>query len=132
MLSKISNDFDIGVNYIPGDDLSQDEFQVAMSTQLLNDRLVIDGNLDVPTGNSSQYSSNLVGDVYIEYKLTQDGRFRVKAFNRSNNLNTLEQYSPYTQGVGVFYRKEFSRLNEIWRKQESLQDSPDVEDPLNQ
>lgn len=131
MLSKISNDFDIGINYIPGDDISEDEFQVAMSTQLLDDRLIIDGNIDVPTGNNNQYSSNLVGDVYIEYKLTPDGRFRVKAFNRSNNLNTLEQYSPYTQGVGVFFRKEFNLIKEIWKKEESLEITPADDNALD-
>jgi len=116
MLSKISNDFDIGVNYIPGDDVSREEVEVALSTQLFDNRLIIDGNIDVPTSNessSSQSSSDIVGEVNIEYKLTPDGRFRVRAFNRANNLNALEEYAPYTQGIGFFYRKEFDNLGEL-------------------
>jgi hypothetical protein len=121
-LSKISNDFDIGVNYIPGDEITREEIEVALSTQLFDNRLIIDGNIDVPTNQSasSQSSSDIVGEVNIEYKLTPDGRFRVKAFNRSNTLNPLEQYSPYTQGVGFFYRKEFDNLKELFTPQKRL------------
>ncbi len=120
ILSKISNDFDIGINYIPGDEISREEVEVALSTQLFNNRLIIDGNVDVPTSNNttSQATSNIVGEVNIEYKLTEDGRFRVKAFNRSNNLNMLEQYAPYTQGIGLFYRREFNNLGELFRRDE--------------
>jgi hypothetical protein len=113
MLSSISNDFDIGINYIPGDDVSSEEIEVALSTQLFNDRLLIDGNFGVPTAKSSQQTSSIVGDVVVEYKLTPDGRFRIKAFNRSNDVSILQNDVPYTQGVGVFYRKEFNDLKEL-------------------
>lgn len=126
VLSKISNDFDIGINYIPGDEISREEVEVALSTQLFDNRLIIDGNVDVPTSNSTQNTSNIVGEVNIEYKLTADGRFRVKAFNRSNNLNMLEQYAPYTQGVGLFYRKEFNNIGELFRREEERKRSKDV------
>jgi hypothetical protein len=118
VLSKISNDFDIGINYIPGDEISREEVEVALSTQLFDNRLIIDGNVDVPTSNSSQNTSNIVGEVNIEYKLTPDGRFRVRAFNRSNNLNMLETYAPYTQGVGLFYRRDFNRIGDLFKRDE--------------
>jgi hypothetical protein len=84
---------------------------------LLDDRLIIDGNIDVSGSNSSsQKTSSIVGDINIEYKLTPDGRFRVKAFNRSNDLSLFNDYAPYTQGVGVFYRKDFNNIHELFRK----------------
>jgi hypothetical protein len=117
MLSQISNDFDVGINYVPGDQVSSEQLEVALSTQLLDDRLIIDGNFDVTGANaSSQQTSSIVGDINAEYKLTPDGRFRVKAFNRSNDLSLFNDYSPYTQGVGVFYRKEFNNIHELFRK----------------
>jgi hypothetical protein len=120
MLSQISNDFSIGINYMPGDRVSSEQLEVALSTQLLNDRLLIDGNIDVSSDNStSQNSSAIVGDVNIEYKLTKDGRFRVKAFNRSNDLSLLNDYSPYTQGVGIFYRKDFNNVKELFSRKPS-------------
>jgi hypothetical protein len=121
MLSQISNDFNVGINYVPGDQVSSEQLEVALSTQLLDDRLVIDGNFDV-TGSSasSQKTSSIVGDINVEYKLTPDGRFRVKAFNRSNDLTLFNDYAPYTQGVGVFYRKSFNNLEELFTKPAKL------------
>jgi hypothetical protein len=117
MLSQISNDFNIGINYMPGDQMSAEQLEVALSTQLLDDRLIIDGNIDVTGANaSSQKTSSIVGDINIEYKLTPEGRFRVKAFNRSNDLSLFNDYAPYTQGVGIFYRKEFTNIHDIFRK----------------
>ena len=113
-LSKISNDFDIGVNYRPGDDITSDELQASLSTQLFNNRIIIDGNVGVANVQSS--SSDIVGDVNIEYKITSDGRFRVRAFNKSNDINTLTNNAPFTQGVGLTYQKEFDRLGDLFRK----------------
>ena len=118
MLSQISNDFNIGINYMPGDQVSSEQLEVALSTQLLDDRLIIDGNIDVMGSNaSSQQTSSIVGDINVEYKLTPDGRFRVKAFNRSNDLTVFDDDAPYTQGVGVFYRKDFNNLKELFSRQ---------------
>lgn len=115
-LSQISKDFDIGVNYRPGDQLSPQELELALSTQLFNNRVSIDGtfgvNGDSPYATGSQNtSSRWVGDINVEFKVTDDGRFRVKAFNRSNTtLDMLTGQSQYTQGVGVVYRKDFDYL----------------------
>lgn len=119
-LSQISRDFDIGINYISGDEINQDELEVALSTQFFDNRLIVDGNVGVMTTQkdaSQQDASNIVGDVNIEYKLRPDGRIRLRAFNRSNNINTLDYYSPYTQGVGIFYTKEFDRFGDIFKRQ---------------
>ncbi len=114
-LSQISNNFDVGFTYRPGDELSSDQVELALKTQFLQDRLIIDGNLDVAGNNpnSNSRASNIVGDVIVEYKLTEDGRFRVKAFNKSNTVELLDNNAPYIQGVGVFYRKEFDSFNDI-------------------
>ena len=113
-LSKISNDFDIGINYRPGDDITSDEVQASLSTQLFNNRIIVDGNVGV--ANTSASSSNIVGDVNIEYKITSDGRFRVRAFNKSNDINTLVNNAPFTQGVGLSYQKDFDKLGDLFRK----------------
>jgi len=113
-LSKISNDFDIGVNYRPGDQITSDELQVALSTQILNDRISISGNLDVggneTTTSSATNTNNIVGDFDINFKITE--KLHVKAFNRAND-NLLFQTSPYTQGVGLFYREYFNNLGDL-------------------
>ena len=131
-LSQISSDFDIGINYRPRDDISPQEIEVALSTQLFDDRVVIDGNVGVAAGNhhvNTQNTSNIVGDVNVEVKITPEGRFRVKAFNRSNTFDVLSSNYPYTQGVGVFYRREFDNLLEIFRKRNrTILEFPDFDE----
>ncbi|NVO21033.1 MAG: translocation/assembly module TamB domain-containing protein [Bacteroidetes bacterium] len=122
-LSKISKDFDVGVNYRPGDQMSAQELELALSTQLFNDRVVIDGNFGRSTASSQTASANQnanqwIGDVNVEVKITEDGRFRMKAFNRTNtSLDPFSGQSPYTQGVGVLYRKDFDSFRDLFRKQ---------------
>ena len=116
MISKFSDDFDIGFNYRPGDEISNDEVSVAMSTQQFNDRLSIETNLGVSQGNKlNNNPSSFIGDVDVEYKLNTDGNLRVHAFNESNeyDFTNLEQ-SPYTQGVGAFYQQSFNNLGELF------------------
>lgn len=121
-LSQISSDFDIGVNYRPGDELSSQELELALSTQLFDDRVIIDGNFGVAgsetaTGHSAQAASQIIGDVNIEVKITPEGKLRVKAFNRSNTFDIINTSSPYTQGIGLFYRREFDNFRELFRRQ---------------
>jgi hypothetical protein len=118
-LSQISNDFDIGINYRPGDQLTADELEVALSTQLFDNRVTIDGNVGVRNAENTQNTNNLVGEVTVEVKITPDGRFRAKAFNKSNSNYLYKNYSPYTQGVGIFYTKEFDRLKDLFRRKSS-------------
>jgi len=122
MLSKMSDKFDIGVNYKVGDEVSQQEFEVALSTRLFNNRLSIAGNFGMTYDQAQKNASNIVGDVDISYKLTKDGRWLLKAFNHSNMnswyyYNNYDKISPYTQGVGVAYRKEFNNIHELFTRQ---------------
>lgn len=117
-LSKISNDFDIGFKYRPGDEISSDEVQVALSTQLFNDRVSIEGNLGVVGDNPSteENTGTVVGDFKVEYKIG-DGRMRAKVYNKSNDYNLANaNNSPYTQGAGIFVREEFNTFGDLWRR----------------
>ncbi len=115
MLSKVSKDFDVGVNYRPGDAISKEELGLALSTQLFDDKLTIDGNVSNSQSTNNQNTNNIIGDVNVEYKLTDDGKIRVKAFNKAND-NSSNQYAsgPYTQGVGIFYREEFDFIGDLF------------------
>ena len=121
-LSGVTKDIDFGVNYRPGGALSSDELDLALSKQLFNNRLAIDGNFGVASNNNSSTtkssnSSNLIGDVSIEYKLSESGKYRVKAFNRSNdNTEITTTGGPFTQGLGIFYREEYESLSELYKR----------------
>lgn len=119
-LSQISKDFDIGVRYTPEDDITAEELEVALSTQMFNDRLTIEGNLGMYTGSQNDIAggaSNIVGDIDVTWKF--NNRLSFKAYNHSNaNTNyytyTYEAYSNYTQGLALSYSQSFDRLRDIF------------------
>ena len=119
--SQINENVNVGVNYQPGSNLTQEQLEVALSTSLFNDRVTIDGNVGVANSNSTttanQNTTNLAGDFNVEVKANKDGRVRLKAFTRSNNNSLINNLnSQYTQGIGVFYREEFNSWNELMQR----------------
>ena len=121
-LSQISKDFDIGVRYTPEDNLTAEELEVALSTQLFDDRLTIEGNLGMYNGSRNEVAAganSIVGDVDITLKLTN--RLSLKAYNHSNlNSNyysySYEAYSAYTQGIGISYSQSFDNIREVFAR----------------
>lgn len=108
-------DLQVGVNYRAGSQTNQ-EVDLALSKQFLNNKITVDGNFGVNNSNQKN-SSGLIGDVNIDYKLSDDGRYRVKGFNRSNdNTQITTTGGPYTQGVGFFYREEFETFNQLFAR----------------
>ncbi|MEG1572032.1 MAG: translocation/assembly module TamB domain-containing protein, partial [Bacteroidales bacterium] len=119
VLSKLSKDFDLGVNFRPEDNMSTSEFQVMMSGQLFDERLTIDGNIGVGGATKGQTpdpknASNIVGDISVEWKFTD--KLRLRAFNRSNEQDLMRNQSSYTQGLGIVYSRDFDYLGELFRQ----------------
>jgi hypothetical protein len=114
-LSQINKDVNVGVNYRPGNQLTDDEIQLALSTQIFNDRVRINGNIGNNTNPAKASSSELVGDFEIEVKLSRNGKLQLKAYNRSNN-NLIYETAPYTQGLGLSYKEEYNTFGELWKK----------------
>ncbi len=113
-LSQISNDFDIGFVYRPGNEISSQELELALSTQLLNDRVTINGNVDVGNSQNASSATNFTGVFDVEYKINE--KIRLKFFNRSND-NILYETAPYTQGLGILFRQDFDRFKNLFRKE---------------
>lgn len=106
-LTGIDN-LQLGLNYRPANKNNNETVDIAVSKQFMNDKITIDGNFGL---NNNSNSNNLIGDVNINYKLTDDGKYRLKGFNRSNdNTQITTAGGPYTQGVGILYKKEFNKL----------------------
>jgi len=111
LLSQWSNDVDIGFKIRPGDEITPSELELALTYQMLNDRVILSGDVDF-AGETQQNpnASNIVGNVNVEVKLTNSISF--KAFNRAND-DIILQTAPYTQGIGVFYREEFNTFADL-------------------
>ena len=108
-------DLQLGLNYRAGGLASGDAVDLALSKQFLNNKITVDGNFGV--NNQSRSSNGLIGDVNIDYKLSNDGRYRLKGFNKSNdNAQIAIVGGQYTQGIGFFYREEFETFNQLFSR----------------
>ncbi|MBK8805923.1 MAG: translocation/assembly module TamB domain-containing protein [Bacteroidales bacterium] len=121
-LSKINSEFNIGINYRPGNEITTDEVEVALSTQLLKDRVSVSVNGVTEFGvqgtndaGEATKSTEIVGDVNIEVKLNKKGNLRLKGFSRSSN-DPFDESNSSTQGLGFFYTKEFNSFADLVKK----------------
>lgn len=119
-LSQIVNDLDVDVNYRSNRDMNSDEVQLALSYQFFNDKLTVSGSLDMATNATTnatkEASDEIVGEFDIDYKLTPNGKFRLKTYNHANNELLYKDNSSYTQGLGFTYKEEFNTFGEFLRR----------------
>ena len=65
----------------------------------------------------------MIGDVNVEYKLNEDGTFRVRVFTRTNDYDiTNANQAQTTSGVGVYYKKEFNTWKEFITRKKKLKE----------
>lgn len=89
-------------------DFSDVEVDLALSSRLLNNRLLFNGNFGYR--DKSLNTNQFVGDFDLEYLLNRSGNFRLKAYNRYNDQNYYLRSALTTQGVGIVLRKDFDSL----------------------
>lgn len=112
-LSQISNDVNLGVNYrqTEGADITSREIEVALTTNLLDNRLIINSNVGYREDAFTE--NNFIGDFDIEYKINRSGRLRLKAYSHSNDKYYVRN-ALTTQGVGIVYREDFDSTKNIF------------------
>jgi len=86
-------------------DFSDMEVDVALSSSLFDNRLLLNGNLGYRDKSISQ--TTFIGDFDLEYLLSRDGRLRLKAYNHFNDASYYLKSALTTQGIGIIYRKDF-------------------------
>ena len=114
-LSQISKNVDVGFKYRPGNSITNDELELALSTQIFNDRVILNGNIGNNVNPESNNSSQIVGDFDMRVKLTRNGKIQLKAYNHSNN-DLIYETAPYTQGVGFSFKEEYNSFQELMHK----------------
>ncbi len=109
MLGQLSDKWSIAPNFhTDKGDFSDMEVELALSSRLLNNRLLLNGNFGY--SDNAMNNNNFIGDFDIEYLLTKSGNFRLKAYNRYNDQNYYIRNSLTTQGVGIMFKHDFDRL----------------------
>ena len=113
IFQKLDIPLDLGLSYQPNE-RGQDIFDVAISTQLFNNRVVVNGNLGNRQYSSVNSNSDVVGDLDIEIKLDKAGLFRLNIFSHSADQYTNYLDDSQRNGIGIAYQQEFNTFREFF------------------
>ncbi|MEE0917190.1 MAG: hypothetical protein UIQ67_02680, partial [Bacteroidales bacterium] len=115
MLTDLIQVVDVNMNYSRGADGMSDRVDFNLSKDY--GRIVVNANAGFSGRNEMNMNENeaIIGDAYVEYKMTEN--FRVRVFNRSNaNDFTKYNIAPYTQGVGLFYHRQYDSFKDMFTR----------------
>jgi len=120
-LNNINKNFNVGLDYQPGTPLNPTEVKVALNKDFLNGKLVVNTDIGtmsgIPTAAQSTNPNTSLIEFNGEYKLSKNGKLKIKAFNKANDNTALNIVNaPYTQGAGLSYKETFNTWNEFWHK----------------
>lgn len=113
IFDKLNIPLDLGLNYKAQE--GRNMFDVAVSTQLFNNRVIVNGAV----GNKQMIGSStseITGDIDVEIKLTRNGNLRTTVFSHS-----ADQFSSYLDnsqrnGAGITYQKEFNSFGQLFNE----------------
>ncbi|WP_405608786.1 translocation/assembly module TamB domain-containing protein [Polaribacter sp. Asnod1-A03] len=91
------------------------QLDVAAQKKLFNDRLTVrvGSEIDIQGSSQTEEESPLIGNVSLEYKLTEDGRYSLKGFRKSEFENVIDGQT-FVSGVALIFTKEFNEFQQLW------------------
>lgn len=112
-------------DYETGQAEGRTQVDIGVKKQLFNERLTVQvgGVVDVEGEKAMQNSaSEITSDVTVEYKITKDGRYRLKGFRHNQYEGAIEGALVET-GAGVLYVRDFNKWKEFFKSPAKLNDS---------
>ncbi len=109
-------------DYSSGSAEGRTDLNVAMRQQFLNDRLTVRVGTDIGLEGGSQTNqtmSGFGGDISVEYSLTEDGRLRVRAFQRNQYEGVIEGGDVRATGLALIFVREYNNFSDLFRDLES-------------
>lgn len=121
LLGHLSDNFTMGTNFrTDRGDFSDMEMDLSLSTRLLGDRLLLNGNVGYRdpanrvggAGNTNSF----IGDFDLEFLINNSGTVRAKAYSHYNERDYSINNALTTQGIGFILRKDFKSFDDLWRR----------------
>jgi translocation and assembly module TamB len=114
-------------DYTTGEKRNRTDFNVGLSKRLLNDRLKVTVGTDFelegpkPT-NQTNNSNNLAGNIAIDYNVSKDGRYMIRAYRKNEYEGVIEGYVIDT-GLGFIINVDYDKFSEIFMRSKSKRSS---------
>jgi len=105
-------------DYSTGQQQNYTAMGVSVSRKLFNDRIQVQvgSNVDVPgAGNTVQNASTLAGNAAVDYKLSPDGRYMIRAYSR-NQYEMVVEGQVVETGVSFILTLDYNKFRELFSK----------------
>lgn len=110
-------------DYTTGERRNRTDLNVGLSKQLLNNRLTVtvgsNFELEGPQ-QSGQKSNNIAGNLAINYQLSRDGRYAIRAYRQNEYFGAVDGYIIET-GVRFIITLDYDKFADIFRKRKRVQ-----------
>lgn len=105
-------------DYSTGEFSNRTDLTVNVSKRLLNDRLrvSIGNNFEIEGANNAKGGgSSLASDVAVDYQLSRDGRYLLRAYRR-NTYETIVEGIVVETGTSFIFTLDFDSVKDLFRK----------------
>ncbi len=129
-LNKLSSQYVKGVNlnldlnsyedYQSGTPQDRTQLEMSLSKNLFNDRFRVEVGSQVDLEGqqrTQQQATDIIGNIMVEYLLTEDGRYKLRGY-RKNEYEGLLEGQVVVTGISIQFSKEFEKFNDLWQKTE--------------
>lgn len=91
------------------------QLDIAAQKKLFNDRLIVrvGSEVDIQGSSANNEPAPLIGNVSLEYLLTENGRYRLKGFRRNEFENVIDGQT-IVSGIALIFTQEFNKFDELW------------------
>lgn len=110
-------DLESSEDYSTGAQNTRTDLNVGLSKKLLNDRLKVSvgSNFGLEgDARQNENTTNIAGDVTIDYSLSRDGRYMLRAY-RKNEYQVALQGQIVETGVGFIITLDYDKFREIFQ-----------------
>ncbi|WP_283414162.1 translocation/assembly module TamB domain-containing protein [Algoriphagus winogradskyi] len=114
---QVGFDVDSYQDYQSGSAQNRTDLNINAQQTLFDDRLVVQVGSQVDLEGSSQNSqqaNSILANISFEYLLTEDGRWRIRAF-RKNQFESIIDGQLVVTGGGLIFNREFNQFSELWK-----------------
>ncbi len=117
-ITQVDENLEIDVDLGNLDDEAFNTFQLRLSYTFLDGRLRVTRDGGFTNQDRQADVSSIAGDWTVEYLLTEDGKLRVKMYNRTNfnTLTGLENETTTTAGVSLLHTQSFDEIKDLFRR----------------
>ena len=120
LISGVEINFDLQSteDYTTGQKENKTDLNVGISKKLLNDRLKVTVGSSFGlegTQQTNQEANTIAGDVSLDYQITKDGRYKVRAY-RVNKYQVALQGQVVETGVAFILTIDYNKFRELFGK----------------